>query len=116
MLERRLRNACWILRLGLIAVLAYAAIAALITPSDWVGFMPKFVTNLIPAELALRLFSIGELVLAGWLLIGWRLRYAAWLTALLMIGIILSDLRLLATTFRDIAIAAAAVALATLSE
>ena len=105
-----------VLRLGLAAVFGYAAIAAFVTPSDWVGYLPHLVTRAIPAGLALKLFSASELALSLWLLSGKLVRYAAGVSALVMVAIIASDIHLFAITFRDIAIGCAAVALGLLGD
>ncbi|HEY2004090.1 MAG TPA: DoxX family membrane protein [Candidatus Saccharimonadia bacterium] len=105
-----------ILRLGLAAVFLYAAAGSLASPQDWVGYLPAFATNIAPAGILLKIFSAYELLLALWLVSGKYLRYAGILSALTMLGIILTGLKLLAITFRDLAIATAAIALAVLSD
>ena len=103
-----------VLRLGLIAVFLYAAVASFVTPIDWIGYLPQ--TKMVPAPLLLKIFSAYELLLALWLLSGKYLRYAGALSALTMLGIIVADAKLFAITFRDVAIATGAVALALLSD
>ncbi len=112
----RVRLAGLMIRLGLAAVFGYAAIAAFLTPSDWVGYLPHMVTRIVPALLALKAFSTVELVLALWLLSGRFMRYAGILAAAIMVAIMVSDIYLFAITFRDVAIAFAAVALAILGD
>ena len=108
-------RASLLLRVGLASVWLYAAVAATLAPTDWIGFIPLFVTGIVPAKLALMGFSLLEAVLGGWLLLGWKPRYAALLSALMVAGIFLSNLSALIVTFRDIAIFFAALALAVLT-
>jgi uncharacterized membrane protein YphA (DoxX/SURF4 family) len=105
-----------ILRLGLAAVFLYAAIGSISAPNDWVGYLPPFATKLAAPELLLKLFTIYEILLGLWLLTGKFMRWAGILSALTMLGIIASDTKLLAVTFRDIAVATSAIALAILSD
>jgi uncharacterized membrane protein YphA (DoxX/SURF4 family) len=101
-----------LLRLGLIIVFAYAAVGSLSRPDDWIGYLPQ--QSLMPASLLLKLFAIYELALVVWLISAVRLRWAAWLSALTMLGVVLVNPALFAITFRDLAIACAALALAAL--
>ncbi len=105
-----------LLRLGLVAVFGYAAVAATLRPNDWVGFMPQFLTRLIPALTLLKIFSAYEIVLAVWLLTGWEVFYAAVLSALTVAGIMVANPGALDITFRDIAILLGALALAVLND
>ncbi|HVX58620.1 MAG TPA: DoxX family membrane protein [Candidatus Saccharimonadales bacterium] len=111
MTKDRVAAASWILRLGLAFVLAYAAISGIIHPSHWVSYLPRLATEHLNANSLLKIFEVYELILAAWLILGWRVKYAAILMALTMIGAVLADTRAFETTFRDIAIACAAAAL-----
>ena len=115
-MDRRVKRATLILRLGLAAVFGYAAASSLVSPADWIGYLPHFAAAIVPVPVLLKLFTAYELLLALWLLSGKYLRWAGILSALTMLGIIASDVKLFAITFRDIAIATGAVALAMLSE
>lgn len=111
----RLRDPRLVLRLGLAFVFIYAATASLITPSDWIGYLPLWVRAHLPAETLLMAFSIYELILAAWLLSGWRLFWSASLTAATLTGIVFSNLGTFVLVFRDAGLFAAAVALALLA-
>lgn len=100
-----------LLRIGLAAVLVYASVSSLISPQDWIGYLPHILTSLIPGDLLLRIFSGYETALAVWLLSGIYLRYAAGLAALTFSGIFFSNLGLLVITFRDITMIFASLAL-----
>jgi uncharacterized membrane protein YphA (DoxX/SURF4 family) len=112
----KVRIAQILLRLGLAAVFAYAGIASLASPNDWIGYIPHFAASFAPPRILLKIFSAYELVLAMWLVLGTFVRYAAVLAGLTMLGIIASDAALFAITFRDIAIATGAAALAVLAD
>ena len=100
-----------LLRIGLASVLLYASISSLITPSDWIGYLPHFLTSRFSGHILLGFFSVYEISLAIWLLSGYFIKYAAALAALTFSGIVLSNLSLLPLTFRDITMIFAALAL-----
>lgn len=100
-----------LLRIGLAAVLLYASVSSFVTPSDWIGYLPHFLTSHIAGASLLHFFSVYEMALAVWLLSGFYLRYAAALAAATFTGIILTNLGLLIVTFRDITMVFASLAL-----
>lgn len=103
-----------LLRAGLATVLLYAAISSFVSPEDWIGYFPEFLTDMVDAELLLKLFSLFELGLAAWLLSGWRTELAGLACAVTFSGIVLANLTLLEITFRDVALVFASLALAAL--
>ncbi|HSW80159.1 MAG TPA: MauE/DoxX family redox-associated membrane protein [Candidatus Saccharimonadales bacterium] len=108
--------ATWILRLGLVFIFAYAGIDGLRHPLLWVGYMPKFLLDTFDQTVLMRFFSIVELLLALWLLVGVYLRWAALLAAAMLAGITLSNLPNFLITFRDVGLFAMALALAVLAK
>jgi len=107
-------KASLLLRFGLATVFLYAAISSLVSPRDWIGYVPDFVQVLLSAEVALTGLSIVELILAAWLVSGVYVRYAALVAATLLAGVTISNLSLLPISFRDIGLFFAALALAVL--
>jgi uncharacterized membrane protein YphA (DoxX/SURF4 family) len=101
-----------LLQLGLAIVFVYAALSSLVSPRDWVGYVPDFIQLILPAEVVLVGLSVVELVLAVWLLSGVYVRYAAVVAAALLAGVTISNLSLLPISFRDIGLFFAALALA----
>ncbi len=99
------------MRLGLAFVLGYVAWAAYVDSAAWIGFFPQWLRRLIPAGPLLSLFSGYEIVLALWLLSGWKIFWAALLAALTMFGIVAFNLGAMLIVFRDIAIGCAALSL-----
>lgn len=105
-----------LLRVGLAAVFLYAAVSSFLNPSDWVGYLPHFIAKMSFADTLLKLFALGEIVLAVWLLSNWRAKYAGVLSALIFAGIVLAQPSLLIVTFRDIGLFFMAMAVAVLDE
>lgn len=102
-----------VLRLGLAFVFAYAGIAMLLEPENWIGYVPLFVKNILGAqtELFLYLHAAFEIVLAVWLLWGRWLKWAALVAFLDLAAITVFNLSLLDVVFRDVGLALAALGL-----
>jgi len=100
-----------LLRLGLAFVFLYAGISAFRQPEAWISFIPSFTTKFVAAKTSLDLISAMQIVLAVWLLSGVYIRYAALLATAFVVGLIAFNLNTLLITFRDVAIAAASLAL-----
>ena len=105
----------FLIRAGLASVFLYAAIGSFAEPDSWIGYMPMFLRNIFPADLLLTGFSIYQIILSLWLLSGKYVFYAALLSALTLVGIIVANLGVLDVLFRDFAILFSAAALAVLS-
>lgn len=101
-----------LVRLGLATVFLYAAIDSFVDPREWLGYLPPLLTKLVDGELALKFFSVYELLLAAWLLSGIYVRYAGLVCALTLAGIVVSNFSLFAISFRDIGLVFASLALA----
>jgi uncharacterized membrane protein YphA (DoxX/SURF4 family) len=101
-----------LLRIGLAVVFLYAAISSTLSPQEWVGYLPSIATEHVRAENLLKVFAVYELALAGWLLSGIYVRYAALLCAATLLGITVSNFSLFAISFRDLGLVFAALALA----
>lgn len=100
------------LRLSIASVFLYAAVGATLQPYNWIGFLPQFATNIIPASVLLPLFSLYQLILAIWVLTGWKTFYAGLLACVTLLGIIVANWGDVDVLFRDFAIFFAALALA----
>lgn len=105
----------WLLRIGLAGTLLYAGISSLVTPDDWLGYLPGLVTDIVDGEVFLNLFAVYQLALATWLLSGYYLHLAALACAATMGGIFLGNLSLIEITFRDAGLFFAALTLAALA-
>jgi len=99
------------LRIGLATVFLYAAVASFLNPGAWIGFLPFWLRNLIPANILLIGFSIYQAGLTFWLLSGKKVFYSSFLAGLTLLAIVVSNLGDLDIIFRDIAILFSAIAL-----
>lgn len=103
----------WLLRIAVAIAFVYPPLHALSNPDSWVGYFPPFLLNSgIPAEVLLHGFGLIELVIAGWILSGWRIEWPATLAALMLGAIVLFNGAQFEILFRDLSIALASLALA----
>lgn len=112
----KLKIASLLLRIGLAFVFFYAAVSAVISPENWIGFYPQWMRSIVADNALLAFHSIAEIVLALWLVSGKWTLYAAVLSSIWLLGIIVGTLGVFLITFRDVAILFSAVALAVLSK
>lgn len=102
----------WCLRIGLAFALLYPPFAALSDPGGWASYFPHaLLASGVPAAALLRGFGLIEAALALWILSGWRIEIPAALTALLLLAIVLVNANQFEILFRDLSIAAMALAL-----
>ena len=104
------------LRAGLAVVFLYAGIASLISPENWVGFIPQFIQNNFPTSILLILFSVYEISISLWLLSNKKILYASILSSATMLLIIIFNFSVFDVVFRDIAILFMAISLVILSK
>ncbi len=97
-----------ILRVGLAFSFLYPAIHAWFHPDSWIGYIPAFALSLWPASdlLLLHLFGALEIVLALWLLSGWKIRIPAATTFFLLLFVVFTNLNQFEVLFRDLGLAA----------
>ncbi len=105
-----------LLRIGLAFAFLYAAIAAFMTPTSWVGFVPGFIELILPKEIFLSVFSSLEIILGAWILSGYKTYYASIVASLFLAGIIVPNIFSMETIFRDVSILFMAIALAVLEK
>jgi hypothetical protein len=104
-------TASLLIRSGLAIVFLYAATSSLVTPQDWVIYLPHFATSIIDATTLVRMFAVYELVLAGLLISGKFIRWVGMASAATFLAVILSNFSLFSITFRDVALFFSALAL-----
>ena len=104
------------LRAGLAVVFLYAGIASLISPENWVGFIPQFIQNNFPASILLILFSVYEISIGLWLLSNKKIFYASIVSSATIFLIIIFNFSVFDVVFRDIAILLMAISLVILSK
>ncbi len=101
-----------LLRISISSVFLYAAVAATLEPYNWIGYIPPVLRTIFPSQLLLLGFSAYQLILALWILSGWKNFFSASLAALTLLAIIAGNITQLDILFRDFAIFFAAGALA----
>jgi uncharacterized membrane protein YphA (DoxX/SURF4 family) len=100
------------LRAGLAFAFLYPPINALFDPYTWLGYFPSFMHDIVPDMVLLHSFGAVEVVIAVWLLSGWRIFWPAALALLMLLAIVIFDFQNFQIIFRDLSIAAIALALA----
>ncbi len=93
-----------LLRISIASVFLYAALASMLQPYNWIGYMPQILLSILPGSLLLGGFALYEFILAIWLLSGWKSFFAAGFAALTLLAIIAGNLGQLDVLFRDFAI------------
>lgn len=106
--------AAWFLRIGLAFVFAYASIEIYVNPQNFLKYTPTFVFDLLPPDLFLFVFGGLELLLSIWILTKWKSEYAAVISVILMLGIIVFNMEHFQILFRNVAIAFGGLALLSL--
>lgn len=101
------------LRVGAAVAFLYPPLAALNDPTSWEGYFPAFVRALpVDTLYLLHGFGLIEVILALWVLSGWRIRVPAALMTIILAAIVILDFRDIAVLFRDVSIACLTLALA----
>jgi hypothetical protein len=101
------------LRIGAAVAFLYPPLAAIGDPASWEGYFPHFVRALpVDTLYLLHGFGLIEVVLAFWVLSGWRIRLPAALMTLILAAIVVFNFGDIAVLFRDISIACLTLALA----
>ena len=103
------------LRAGVALAFLYPPINALSDPYAWIGYFPPFVKGFIPDITLLHIFGAVEVILALWILSGWRIFWPSLAGASMLLGIVAFNLPNFQVLFRDISIAAMSFALAMVS-
>ncbi len=114
-MDQKHQRAILLLRLGLAFVFLYASIGSLLFPDNWIWFIPDWIQKIIPPKPMLLAHASFELVLGLILLSGKKTFYTALLAALDLLAIMLPNINIFDTVFRDIGLLFMALALATLT-
>ena len=102
------------LRIGVAFALLYPPLNALADPLAWIGYFPPFMRGFVPDEVLLHAFGIVEVIMALWILSGWRIFWPSLAAVGMILGIVVFNLPNFQVLFRDVSIAAMAVGLAML--
>jgi uncharacterized membrane protein YphA (DoxX/SURF4 family) len=103
------------LRIGVAFAFLYPPLNALADPNAWIGYFPPFVKGYVSDELLLHAFGVLEVVIALWVLSGWRIFLPSVVATAMLMGIVVFNLNNFQVLFRDLAIAAIPFALAVIS-
>lgn len=108
--NRLSNNPFLILRFGLAFVFIYAGVKSLTDPTAWIGFVPLWAENFISREMFLTVHGAAEIIMAIGLISGiWLPIFSG--TAFLSLISIAVFYGVDEVTFRDVGLAAAALAL-----
>jgi hypothetical protein len=105
----------FILRVGLAFAFLFPPLNALLNPYAWIGYFPEFTRGFVPDEVLLHAFGVVEVALALWLLSGKRIFTPSALMFLMFISIVAFNPGQFEVLFRDLSLAAMALALAMVS-
>lgn len=111
------RFAHLLLRASVAFAFVYPAVTGWWEPYTWLGYMPAFARDIAASvgvgELVLlHLFGAVEIVLALWILSGWKIFWPSLAAAALLLGIVVFNPAEFPILFRDLSIAGLALALA----
>jgi len=101
-----------ILRLGVAFAFLYPPVDALFDPVSWFGYFPGYLRHLAPEPVLLHGFGLIEVLIALWLLSNKKIFWPSAAAAAILLVIVVSDFADFQVVFRDLSIAAAALALA----
>ena len=94
------------LRVGVAFTFLYPPVNALVDPYAWIGYFPLFVRGYLPDEVLLHAFGVVEVVIALWILSGWRIFWPSVAATAMLLGIVAFNMPNFQVLFRDLAIAA----------
>jgi uncharacterized membrane protein YphA (DoxX/SURF4 family) len=100
-----------ILRVGLAFSFLYPPLDALVDPYTWIGYFPSFMHGYVPDMVLLHGFGTLEVVVALWLLSGWKIFWPSLVALVLLLAIVVFDNSDFQILFRDLTIASIAFAL-----
>lgn len=104
-----------VLRLGLAFAFIYPAVSAFIEPSNWIGFIPTFIRNLVSADIFLPIYSIAELIIGAGILLAKNPFYYTVSGAFVLGAVVILNIGSFDLVFRDVSIIGMAIALVMLN-
>ncbi|MBI4087823.1 hypothetical protein HY418_00360 [Candidatus Kaiserbacteria bacterium] len=111
----RTKLATLILRVGVAFAFLFPPIDALANPYTWIGYFPSFVHGITSDLVLLNVFGVVEVIIAIWILSGWRIFWPSAAAAAVLGSIVAFNAPQFEVLFRDLSIAAMASALAVVS-
>ncbi|MBI2610800.1 hypothetical protein HYW60_02600 [Candidatus Kaiserbacteria bacterium] len=104
-----------LLRAGIAFAFLYPPLNAIVDPYSWIGYFPAFAKGYVPDLVLLHAFGFVEVVIALWLLSGWRIFWPSLLAAGMLLAIVVFNPGNFQVLFRDVALSAVALGLAMIS-
>jgi uncharacterized membrane protein YphA (DoxX/SURF4 family) len=101
-----------VLRAGLAFAFLYPPLNAIADPVSWISYFPHFMRGFVPDMVLLHAFGVIEVVIALWILSGWRIFWPSCVALLMLLAIVFFDSFDFQILFRDVSIASIALALA----
>src|SRR3989344_6821356 len=106
-----------VLRAGVAFSFLYPPVNALSDPHSWIGYFPQFAREFSYSfglsDLALlHTFGVLEVVLALWILSGWKIFWPSLAACIMLVAIVVFNIPEFPVLFCDLSIAAGAAALA----
>ncbi|HEY4487822.1 MAG TPA: hypothetical protein VI483_03615 [Candidatus Paceibacterota bacterium] len=106
-----------VLRAGLAFAFLYPPLNAISNPESWIGYFPVFVREATLAAgisdlVLLHAFGVAEVIIAVWILSGWRIFLPSAAATVILLSIVAFDHANFEVLFRDVSIAAIAIVLA----
>jgi uncharacterized membrane protein YphA (DoxX/SURF4 family) len=105
------RTADIVLRCAFAFAFLYPPFNALSDPNSWIGYFPSFVHGYVPDQVLLHGFGVIEVIIALWVLSGWKIVLPLALGVCMLLGIIAFNFSEFQVLFRDVSIAAIGVSL-----
>ena len=105
----------WALRIGVAFAFLYPPLNALTNPESWLGYFPAFTRGYVPDDVLLHAFGVVEVIIALWILSGWRILWPSVVATIMLVAIVVFNSSNFEVLFRDMAIAAIPFALAVIS-
>ena len=104
-----------ILRIGVAFAFLYPPIDAMVNPYSWIGYFPAFIKGIVPDLVLLHTFGVVEIIIAFWILSGWRIFIPSLIATGMLLGIVFFNHNDFEVLFRDLSIAAMTLSLAVVS-
>lgn len=115
-MDQKNQRAILFLRLGLAFVFLYASIGSFLFPDNWIWFIPDWIQKIIPPTPLLLAHASFELMLGLILLSGKKTFFVAIVAALDLLAIMLPNINIFDTVFRDVGLLFMALALINLTK
>jgi uncharacterized membrane protein YphA (DoxX/SURF4 family) len=101
-----------VLRASLAFAFLYPPLDALLDADTWLGYFPRYLHGIVPDPVLLHGFGLVEVIIAVWLLSGWKIFWPSLAALAILLAIVFTHPHGFDTLFRDLSIAGIALALA----